>query len=129
MLTSALCLDLAFESTTMASVLAVPIVTLPIVAHPIFILFPFRVLSSTVVDYKSYGILSMIAGPMEVGFKGQEVGDNAQHTVSFLCELEWECIGSPFIVIREVGQDVEIPLRLFIHDVAHSKFIDDLVLG
>jgi hypothetical protein len=68
-------------------------------------------------------------GLAEAGFEGQEVGDDACHSVSLLSELECGGKGSPFLGIREVGHDVEFPPRVFDRDVAYCKVIDYLVLG
>ena len=119
MLTPALRLDMALDSTSMAYDLALPIVALS----------TFRVSSSTFLRYKQCGIWSKTAGPAEAGFEGQEVGDNARHCVRFLSELECRCKGSPLFGIREVGHDVEFPPRVFDRNVAYGKVIDYLVLS
>jgi len=85
MLAPALRLDIALYSTFMAYDLAVPIFALPIVAIPVVAI---PVSSSTFLRYKQYGIWSKTTGPVEAGFEGQEVGDNARHCVRFLSELE-----------------------------------------
>jgi len=129
MLAPALHLDMAFDSTSMAYDLALPIVALPIVALPVFALFTFRVSSSTFRRYKQCGIWSNTACPAEAGFQRQEVGDDAHHSVSLLSELKCGCKGSPFFGIREVGHDVEFPPGVFDHDVAYGKVIDYFILG
>jgi hypothetical protein len=123
MLTPALRLDMAFETTSMAYDLALPIVTLPIVT-----LVTLQVSSSTFLRYKQSGIWSKTTGPAEAGFEGQEVGDDARHSVSLLSELECGCKGLPFFGIREVGHDVEFPPRVFDRDIAYSKVMDNFVL-
>jgi len=70
MLTPALRLDMAFDSTSMAYDLALPIIALPIVALPI-IAIPIVTLpisSPTFLGYKQCGIWSKTAGPVEAGF-------------------------------------------------------------
>jgi len=141
MLTSALRLDMAFDSTSIAHDLALPIVALPIVALPIVALpivalpivalpiVTLSILSPTFLRYKQCSIWSKTAGPAEAGFEGQEVGYNARHCVRFLSELECGCKGSPFFGIRKVGHDVEFPPEVFNRDVAYGKVIDHLVLG
>jgi len=126
MLTPALRLDMAFDSTSMAYDLALPVIALAIVPLPI-VTFPIS--STTFLRYKQRGIWSKTAGPAEAGFERQGVGDNAPHCVRFLSELECKCKGSPFFGIREVGHDVEFPPRVFDRDVAYGKVIDYLVLG
>jgi hypothetical protein len=131
MVTPALGLDMAFDSTSMAYDLALPIVALSInalllIAHPVVAL---RVSHSTFLLYKNCGIWSNTAGTVEVGFEGQEVGDDSHHSVTLLSEIECGCKGSPFFGIREVGHDVEFPPRVFDTDVAYDKFIDYLSLG
>jgi len=129
MLAPAFRLDMAFESTSMAYDLALPIIALPIVAIPFVAPFTFRVLSSTFLRYKQCGIWRKAAGPAEAGFEGQEVSDNARHSVGLLIELECGCKGSPFVGFREVGHDIEFPPRVFDRDVAYGKVIDYLGLG
>jgi hypothetical protein len=129
MLTPALRLDMAFDSTSMAYDLALRIVALPILAIPLVALLTLRILSTKFLRYKQRGIWSKTSGPVEVGFEGQEVGDKAGYIVSLLSELECRCKGSPLFGILEVGHDVELSPRLFDHDVAFGKVIDYLVLG
>ena len=63
MLNLALRLDMALYSTSLAYVLAPPIVTLPVIA-----IFTFRLSSSAFLHYKSSGIWSKTTGPAEAGF-------------------------------------------------------------
>ena len=129
MLPPAFLLVMAFDSTSMAYDLALPIVALPIVAHRIVAHFTFRVSSSTFLRYIQCGIWSKTACPADAGFEGQEVGDNACHCVRFLSELECGSKGSPSFGIWEVGHDVEFSPRVFDGDVAYGKVIIYLVLG
>jgi hypothetical protein len=74
MLTLALHLDMAFDSTSMAydlalPIVALPIVALPIVAIPVVALFTFRVSFSTFLRYVQCSIWSKTAGPAEAGFE------------------------------------------------------------
>ena len=129
MLAPALRLDMALYSASMAYDLALPVVALPIVAFPIVALSTFRVSFPTFLRYKQCGVWTKTAGPAEAGFEGQEVGDDARHSVSLLSELECGCKGSPFFGILEVAHDVEFPPRVFDCDVAYGKIIDYFVLG
>ena len=88
-----------------------------------------RVSYSIFLRYTQRGIWSKTAGAAEVGFEGQEVGDDAHHRVSLLRELECGCNGSALFGIREVGHNVEFPPRVFDRNVAYGKVIDYLVLG
>jgi len=131
MLTPALRLDMASESTSMACdmphpIVALAILALPVVALPIIAL---RVSSSTLLRYQHCGIWSKTAGPVEEGFEGQEVGDDTRHCVCLLSEHENGCKSSPFFGIREDGHDVEFLPRVLDRDVAYSKIIDYLVLS
>jgi len=118
-------LDMAFDSTSMAYDLALPIVALAIVTLAIV---THRLSSLTFLCYKQCCIWSKTAGRAEAGFEGQEVGDNARHCVRCLSELEYRCKGSPFFGIREVLHYIEFPPRVFDRDVAYCKVIDYLVL-
>jgi len=126
MFAPALRLDMAFDSTSMAYDLALPIVTLPVVTLPVVAI---GASSWTFLCYKQCGIWSKTAGPAEAGFEGQEVGDDPRHNVSLLSELQCGCKGSPFFSIREVGHVVEFPPRVFDRDVTYGKVIDYLVLS
>jgi len=131
MLTPAFRRDMAFDSTSMAYDLALPIIAHSIVAVPVVALpvVDLRVSSLTVLRYKECGSWSKSTGPVEAGFDGQEVGDYRSHRVSLLSELECGCKGSPFFGIQEVEHDVEFPPRVFDHDVTYGKIIEYFVLG
>jgi len=126
LLTPALRLDMAFDYTSMASDLALPIVALPVADLPVVAL---RISSVTFLCYQYCGMWSKTADPGEVGFEGQEVCDDSCHCVSLLRELESGCKGLPFFRIRDVEHDVEFPLRVFDRDAAYGKAIDYLLLG
>jgi hypothetical protein len=104
-------------------------VTLPIVALPVFALFTLRVSSSTFLCYKECSIWTKAAGPAEAGFEAQEVSDDARHRVSLLSELECGCKGLALFGIREFGHDVKFAPRVFDRDVTYGKVIDYLILS
>jgi hypothetical protein len=86
----------------MAYDLTLPIVALPIVAFLVLAVpvVALRLSSSTFDHYKHCGIWSMTVGTAEADFEGQEVGDNARHSVRFLSELESGCKVSSFFGIQ-----------------------------
>jgi len=110
-------------------IVAVPIVAVPFVAVPIAALITCQVSSSTFFWYEQCRIWSKAAGPVEGGFEEHEACDSTCHCVRLLSELECGYKGLPFIDIREVGNYIEFPPRVFNHDVAYCMVIDYLVLG